>query len=168
MKINSLSVFRAFHVVTSKILLEIEKLFTLFFPSNVFWTHFREVRWLMTVHHWSLFRACSTCKFRLASSSCIFFLQVFLGLPDGRYPSTSISWVFPKIYTSSLITTCQNHPSLLPLSPAPNSLTPHLPATSKLLTRSLQVTPAIYLSIFLSQPSNILVSLPSNAHVSHP
>ena len=137
----------------------------LLFPFNVFWTHFLEVRRLMTVRHWSLLRACSSCKFRLARSSCIFFFQVFLGLPGGRRPGTSISRVFHKISAWSLLTTCPNHPSLLPLSTAPNSLTPHLPATYKLLTRSLQVTP-IYHSIFLSQPSNILVSLPVSAYVS--
>ena len=107
---------------------------------NVFWTHFLEVRLLMSVRHWSLFRSCSFSKFKLASSSCMFLLQDFLGLPGGRRPDTSICWVFPKISDSSPLTTCSNHRSLLPLSTAPNSLTPHLPATSKLLTRSLQVS----------------------------
>ena len=56
----------------------------------------------------------------------------------------------------------------LPQHSAQLALAPHLPASSKLLTRSLQVTPAIHLSIFLSQPSNILVSLPVSVHVSPP
>ena len=121
----------------------------------------------MTRFHWSLFCACSSCKFRL-SSFCILLLQVFLGLPGGRRPGATTCWVFPKISVSSLLTTYPNHPSLLTLSTSPNSLTPHLLATSALLTRSLHVTPAIYLSILLSQLSNIASSLAVSAHVSPP
>ena len=128
------------------------------FPFNVLWAHFHEVRRLMTRFHWSLFCACSSCKFRLASSSCILLLQVFLGLPGGRGPGATTCWVFPKISVSSLLTKCPNHPNLLTLSTSPNSLTPHLLATSALLTRFLHVTPAIYLSILLPQLSNIVSS----------
>ena len=59
-------------------------LLTFHFYLKVFLTHFHEVRRLMTVSDWSLFRSCSSCKFRLASSSCTFFLQVFLGVPGGH------------------------------------------------------------------------------------
>ena len=47
--------------------------------------------------HASLFCTSSSCKFRLASSSCIFLLQVFLGLSGGRRPDTTTRWVFPKL-----------------------------------------------------------------------
>ena len=142
--------------------------FFLLFPFNVLWAHFHEVRRLMTCFHWSLFCTCSSCKFRLASSSCIFLLQVFLGLPGVHRPGATTCRVFPKISVSSLLTTCPNHLNLLTFSTSPNSLTPHLLATSALLTRSLHVTPAIYLSILLSQLSNIPSSLAVSAHVSPP
>ena len=128
-------------------------------PLNVLWAHFHEVRQLMACFHLFLFCTCSSCKFRLASSSCIFLLQVFLGLPGGRRPGATTHWVFPKISVSSLLTTCPNHP---------NHLTLLFLATSTLLTRSLHVTPAIYLSILLSQLSNIASSLAVSTHVSPP
>ena len=70
----------------------------LLFPFNDLWAHFHDVRRLMTHFHWSLFCACSFWKFRLASSPCIFLLQVFLGLPGGwchNTPSLSQDILLP-------------------------------------------------------------------------
>ena len=90
----------------------------------------------------------------LASFSCLFFFPLVFQVVC--VPKSS---VFPKILVSSLLSSCLNHLNLLVLSTSLNSLTPHLLATFKLLTCSLQVTPAINLSIFLSQLHNILSSL---------
>ena len=71
-------------------------LYFLLYPFNVFRAHFHEVRRLMTRFHWSLFCACSSCKFRLSSSSCIFLLQVFLGLPVAATPVPQHAESFPR------------------------------------------------------------------------
>ena len=137
----------------------------LLFPFNVLWAHFHEARRLMTRFHWSLL---SACKFRLASSSCIFLLLVFLDLPGGCRPGATTCRVFPQDLCLP-----PSHHMPEPPQPShpqhiPNSLTPHLLATSALLTWSLHVTPAIYLNILLSQLSNIPSSLAVSAHVSPP
>jgi hypothetical protein len=85
---------------------------------------------------------------KYASSKSSSVSQADVCFPPSRRTSPSSASL--NRLPSSGLATCQNHLGL-PLSSTPSYSTPHLLATSPLLTLSCHLTPAMYLSILRSQ-----------------
>ena len=91
--------------------------------------------------------------------------HVFLGLPLGRLPGTSTSWIWVRVSNSLLRFTCQNKESLFFNTTSTSSIL-RLHKISQIQTLSARDTPQMQLNIRLSQYSNMLVNLCVRAQVS--
>ena len=119
-------------------------------PFNVFFSLYGVWR-VMRCFHLARSSASSSLAPTCLMSSSTVFLQLFFGRPGGLLPSTVSSMILPRGSCSSLLLTCPYHLSLLLLITTSSGSTPHLPATSSLLTWSSSV-PEHLLSQLVSTP----------------
>lgn len=117
-----------------------------------------------------LYPSPSPCQVRPNSlmSSLTTSSHVFLGLPFGLTPPTSILVHFFSHSSSSFLSTCPNHRSRPLLNTYINVSIPNHLLSSSFLFLSLSLTPHINLTICISALSILCTFSPFNAHVSLP
>ena len=120
----------------------------------------------MEYRHSSVFSVVSCSIPRSSISSSIHLFQLFVCLPTGFLPGTSILITLPMALSSLLLFTWPNHLNLFLLNLLSMSSRSHILSTSSLGTPSSHLTPAMYLNILLSAVPIISCNPTVKGHVS--
>ena len=124
------------------------------------------VRRLMIISHLWRSRASSFSACIFVKSCSTQFIQVFLGLPLGLLPSTSIQNTLPSSSVLDLLATCPYHLNLLTLITLITSDNSHLRSNSSLLTLSAKLVQVIIRIILPSQLRIVISRFCVSGHVS--